>query len=265
MLEAVVSGVLQGITEWLPISSEGVLVLVKTRIFHSPQGLPHLMEQALFLHLGTFLAALIYFRKDVISLLKAFFRFNKAKKDQETVLTFLIIATLMSGFLGLLLFKLLERASSSFALAGKGIIVLISCLLLINAFLQIKAGRKRGEKKESALTTRDGFLLGFLQGMAVLPGLSRSGLTVSGLLLNKFDSASALRVSFLMSLPIVFFGNLFLNLTDFVFTFNALLALFLSFLFGILTIGFLLRLAKKVNFGWFVLSFAALSFLSLLF
>ena len=94
--------------------------------------------------------------------------------------------------------------------------------------------------------TGDGVLLGVAQGLAALPGLSRSGLTVSVLLLRKFDGATALKLSFLVSLPIVLFGNLFLNLNDFAFSAEALVGLFFSFLFGILTIDLLLKAAKKI-------------------
>ncbi|GAG03940.1 unnamed protein product, partial [marine sediment metagenome] len=106
--------------------------------------------------------------------------------------------------------------------------------------------------------------LGIVQGFSSLPGLSRSGITISTLLLKKFDDTSALRLSFLMSLPVVLFGNLFLNLNDFTLTSAAIYGLLASFIFGLLTIHILMNLSKRINFGWFVLIFAVLLMASVL-
>jgi undecaprenyl-diphosphatase len=89
----------------------------------------------------------------------------------------------------------------------------------------------------------------------VLPGLSRSGLTVAALLFRKFEDTEALRLSFLMSLPIVLGGNIILNATSFELSPVAVWGVVTSFLFGLLTIHLLFRLAKKVNFAWFAVLF----------
>jgi undecaprenyl-diphosphatase len=101
--------------------------------------------------------------------------------------------------------------------------------------------------------------------LAVLPGLSRSGLTISALLLRKFDNASALKLSFLMSLPVVLGGNIVLNFKYFTFSTELLLGLIFSFIFGLLTISLLLKIARKVNFGWFVLIFGVVMIISIVF
>jgi hypothetical protein len=110
------------------------------------------------------------------------------------------------------------------------------------------------------IKNKDGFILGLVQGFAVLPGLSRSGLTVAALLLSKFDEETSIRLSFLMSLPIVLAGNIALNF-DYITEFNSdmLIGLLAAFIFGYLTIGVLLKLARKINFGWFVIIFGVLS------
>jgi len=115
------------------------------------------------------------------------------------------------------------------------------------------------------LTWTDGIILGIAQGFAALPGLSRSGLTVSALLLRKFDNALSLRLSFLMSLPIVLAGNILLNFNELTWSKGTFWSLLFSFLFGLLTIHFLLKIAKKINFGLFVLFFGILTILSTLF
>ncbi len=112
----------------------------------------------------------------------------------------------------------------------------------------------------------DSLLLGGVQGLATLPGISRSGITVSTLLLKKFDDTTALKLSFLMSLPIILLGNILLNIGDIAQTFAtaSIYGLLTSFIFGLLTIHALIKLSKKINFGWFVLVFAILMMLSIL-
>jgi len=262
MFESTILGIIQGIAEWLPISSEGLLVLVKTNIFGDVSGLKGIIRIALFLHLGTFFAALVYFRKDVFSLIKSFFKYKSADEEHKKILIFLIVATVISGIIGFLFINIFIKLEDQINITPKIITLIIGLLLLITAFLQIKAP-SRGYKNSKDLKIKDGVLLGLMQGLAVLPGLSRSGLTVSTLLLRKFDDTQSLRLSFLMSLPIVLFGNIFLNVNDSLFSTEALIGLIFAFVFGILTIHLLLKLAKKINFGYFVLIFAVLTILSL--
>ena len=86
MLEQIILGTIQGIAEWLPVSSEGILVLIKTNFF-AEQGLEEAIKQILFLHLGTFLAALVYFRKDVLSLIKTLFNYKSANLETKKILS----------------------------------------------------------------------------------------------------------------------------------------------------------------------------------
>jgi len=245
MLEQIILGTVQGIVEWLPISSEGVVVLLAKNFF-GQTSLELLIKKALFLHLGTFLAALIYFRKEVFFLLK-----------DRKLLNFLIISTLISGLLGYGLVKIFLE------IPAKTVILIIGLLLLLTAGFQLKT-KKQEYKERKDLTFRDGILLGLVQGLAALPGLSRSGLTVSTLLIRRFKSSEALTLSFLMSLPIVLGGNIILNFNQFAFSPENLLGLLFSFIFGFLTIGLLLKLAEKINFGYFVLIFALLIIVSVL-
>jgi len=250
MIEQLVLGIIQGITEWLPVSSEGLLVLTQTHLF-GQKDLSDFISQALFLHLGTFLAALVYFRKEILKL-------SKNKK----LARFLIITTLISGAVGFLFLQLIKGIESQVEITGKAATLLVGLLLLITGGLQIKS-KNQGKKTQKQLTTADGVVLGFVQGLAALPGLSRSGSTVAILLLLGFSKTESLKLSFLMSLPIVFLGNLVLN-------FSYLSApafwwgLLASFIFGLLTIRLLLKLAQKINFGKFVIFFGALTIISVL-
>lgn len=254
-------GIIQGITEWLPISSEGVIFLVKINLLNSLQSVETMVKTALFLHLGTLLAVLIYFRKEIIHLLKALFKYSSADLEEKQILKFLIISTLISGTFGFLLLKSFSGIIET-NFTGRLITGLIGVFLLLTAFIQIKSKKKKTYKKAKDLTNSDSILLGFVQGLAVLPGLSRSGLTVSALLLRKFDDFDSLRLSFLMSLPIVLAGNIILNFEYFSLTVNNAIAIFFAFLFGILTIDLLLKLAKKVNFGYFVLLFGLITIIA---
>lgn len=271
MYEYLFLGIIQGIAEWLPVSSEGLLFLAKAN-FLGESDLGSLLETALFLHLGTFLAALVYFRKRVWSLLRALIRYNTATPQNKNILSFLIIATLISGILGYGLVILAENLGGELNITSDIITLGIGLLLLITAVLQYRAqkgGREENLYKNSLkectqIKKKDGVLLGVVQSFAALPGLSRSGLTVSALLLRKFDDNIALELSFLMSLPIVLGGNIILNWDQFSVEPYAWVGLISSFVFGLLTIDLLLRLARRINFAHFVLFFAILTIASVL-
>jgi len=261
MFEYVILGIIQGIAEWLPVSSEGLIILAKTNFFHTPGNLEEAITQALFLHLGTFLAALIYFRRDVKKLVKTIFSYRSQSQETQKLFSFLLITTMISGAFGLLLIKTLTYISSQLESQGTIITLMIGCLLLGTAFLELKA-KKSGYRNLCDLTIVDSILLGIVQGFAALPGFSRSGLTVSALLLRKLDKTYALKLSFLMSLPIVLAGNIALNTNALVWTVEALAGLFFSFIFGLAAIHLFLKLAEKINFGYFVLLFGVLTILS---
>ncbi len=259
ILQQILVGIIQGITEWIPISSSGFLALVFANFFQITD-LSVIIQNILWLHLGTFFAALIYFRKDVAHLFISLFQYKKSDKPTKKTLKFLIISTIISGILGFILITGLGMYQDKFSVTGKVISLAVGILLLITGLLQLKIKKNHDSKLRSIkhLTLSDGILLGFAQGLSSLPGLSRSGITVSTLMLRKFNDTTALRLSFLMSLPIVFFGNIILNVPDFSFTAFSVISLITSFIFGLLTIHVLIKLSKKINFGWFVLIFALL-------
>lgn len=260
MIEQIILGTIQGITEWLPISSEALIIFIQNTFFNSEATIETLLRGALFLHLGTFLAALVYFRKEVLKLIKTLISFKSSSPEEKNILIFLIISTFISGIIGLGFYFLISK--SNFTLNSLLINLIIGALLLITAYLQLKTKKENGFKKEGDATLKDGIILGVVQGFAIFPGLSRSGLTISSLLLRKYNDTSALKLSFLMSLPIVLAGNLILNFKELIFISENIIGLIFSFIFGILTIEALLKITKKVNFGYFVLFFAFLVIIS---
>lgn len=261
MFEQIILGMVQGIAEWLPISSEGMIVLVKTHFFQGTDRFTDIIKLALFLHLGTFCAAFVYFFKDVIVLIRGLFNFSKQTEETQKLTFFLILTTLISGVLGLCLIKTVEHLTLSVGSIGQILTALVGGLLLITGYLELKA-HKGGHRDTTQLKISDSIILGIVQGCAALPGLSRSGLTVSTLLLRRFTKTSALKLSFLMSLPIVLAGNIVLNLNEFTISKEGLIGLGCSFIFGLLTIHILLKLAEKFNFGLFVIGFGVLTLLA---
>jgi len=256
MIESFVLGIVQGIAEWIPISSEGALVLVQTHFF-GEQSVSHAIGVAVFLHLGTFFAALVYFRKDVFALLKTLTHYKHADERDKSLFRFLLIATVISGSIGAGLLALLGDVEGSFAHATTLVTGGIGVLLLITGVLQLRV-RPDDDRTVASFGGRNSILLGIVQGFAALPGLSRSGLTVSALLLRGYRDDEALRISFLMSLPIVLAGNILLGLRSVTFSIESLIAVVVSFAFGLLSIGILLRLARAVQFGYFVAIFGIL-------
>jgi len=262
ILQQVILGIIQGITEWLPISSSGFVALAASNWFNITS-LDVLIRTALFFHLGTFLAALIYFRKDVVELFYTLFKYKQASIIRRKTFNFILIATLISGIMGILILKGLAGLDSTLEITGKAITAAIAILLLITGIIQIKP-KNKGLRKEQTLKINDAIILGAAQGLSTLPGLSRSGTTVSALLIRKFDDTTALKLSFLLSLPIVLIGNIFLNIQEIVTGSFPLWGVFSAFIFGLLTIHGLMKLSKKINFAWFALIFGILMLFSLL-
>ncbi|MFC2175083.1 undecaprenyl-diphosphate phosphatase [archaeon] len=242
MLEYLVFGVLQGIFEWLPVSSEGILTLAAVQM-----AVAQPLQLALYLHLGTVLAVLVYFRKDVMAL----------PRDKK-LLRFLGIATACSLPLGLALYMALKQLSFGSSLwylvVGVG-------LIATGLFIHKKKGGLKTTKKTS---DKDAVIAGVLQGFAVIPGVSRSGITLFALLGREYTPRAALVLSFLMSVPVVLAANALVLLDGFAVVPEHFLALVPAFVFGLLSIEVLLKLAEKVNFSWFAWGFGGLSVLAFL-
>lgn len=260
MLEALVLGLAQGVTEWLPVSSTAVVWLLKEGLFGSDPA-SETLRLALFLHLGTVLAAAVYLWRDVLALTRALIRGGGEEPARRRTLWFLIVSTAITGAVGVGLMEALEALEPALRGAGRAITAGIGGLLLVTAALQwIRP--EGGLRGANDLRFIDGILLGFVQGLAVLPGLSRSGLTVPTLLLRRVDDEEALRLSFLMSLPVVLGGNVVLNAEAATPHAPALIGLGASFLAGLATIHVLLRLARRLDFAVFVLVFGLATLLA---
>lgn len=230
-------GIVQGILEWIPISSEGVVSLVSQWLIEKVNPI----DLALSLHLGTLFACLFYFRKDwkkVITL-----------KDSK-LLRFLMISTFVSLLVGFPIYKLIKNMA-----VGNGLLVIMGFGLLLTAFFHKK--KKIFEMGFNKLAT----LTGFLQGLAVIPGLSRSGSTIFGLSLGKLSPSETLKISYMMSVPVILASSVYLFLENPSLILGGWPSLISGFLMGFLSLHFLINWAQKINFFKFALIFALLCFL----
>lgn len=252
LIESIILGVIQGITEWLPVSSEGISSLVMVSFFG--KGLGEAIFYSLWLHLGTLLAAVVYFRKDINILIKALPDYlarrkksNQIKENQNNLLSFLIISTIISGIIG---GGLIVYGVEKLNFLGEIAMAVIGAFLIITGILQFSARKKKQLHKEP--TKMDSLILGLVQSLSVFPGLSRSGLTVSALLFRSYDSKQALKLSFLMSIPLVLVAQVGLGLMGKIsLTIDSLVAVAVAFVVGLLSINVLMKVAERINFGWF--------------
>lgn len=247
VLIAIVVGVLQGIFEWLPISSEGNITVVLSSLGESPE---QAVAFALFLHLGTAISATAYYRGEIreeLALLWTW-RPRTASTEQHSRTTFLLVATLVSGVAGIASYAVLEELVSS--LTGGAVVVVIGCLLVATGGFQ----RLSSSVSQESMATPgllDAVLVGLAQGVAILPGVSRSGSTTGVLLLRGYDGPVSFRLSFLLSIPAAIGGGVLAaldtGLMGVSFT-GGVAALVSAALVGYLTIGALMRVVNRVPF-----------------
>lgn len=249
ILQYIFIGVVQGIVEWLPISSQGNLVILLTNVFNVPVSLA--LDYSVYLHIGTVLAAIIYFRKQLFSL----FSYNNIKalvSKKHTSNTKELWFIVFSVFVTTIMFCLLYFFYKNMTLLSiKAITLLVGVLLIITGIIQTYAKKRKSVKKK--LTTKNAFFVGLLQSFAIFPGISRSGITTSALVFERFSPKDALKYSFLLSIPTIIIAEVAYVVINGVSSFNVFLiiSIITSFIVGYLTIDFLLKVANKINFALF--------------
>jgi len=259
MLEPIVFGILQGIFEWLPISSQGNLVLVMVGL--AGIAATEAFKLSIFLHIGTLFSALVYLRKDVAQVLRGLVEYKPCySSETDSLVSFLLLSTIITAIVGLPLFLYISAAE----FAGEVLLALVGLALIITGIIQ-KLSPAKGAGK--SLNLKDTILLGFLQGLSIIPGISRSGITTSALLLRKYEAKQALRLSFLMSLPAVFMAEVALvafgSLPE-VTAAEAAVGIGTAFIVGLASIHALLKLAGRVSFWKFCIAIGVIAMLPLL-
>lgn len=233
-LQATILGVVQGITEWLPISSDGHLVLFE-KLMH----LSVPVSFDIFLHVGSLLVIIVFFRKQIVELSKSFFHHpNTWPEDRKKWWVYLIISTLVTGIVGLLIYPHIENYRTiSFASTG---------LLITSAFVLASRFAKGG----GSFNYWVAILLGLVQGLAVLPGISRSGLVLSLALLLGLNKKQAFDYTFILAIPAIV-ASFVLSLTDFVWQPIYLWGLFITIVVGFASLFLLKKIVNQDKFYWF--------------
>lgn len=245
ILQAAFLGLVQGLTEFLPVSSSGHLAIAQHFLSGFEQ--PGLLFDVL-LHAGTMAAVVLYFRRDLIKLVLCCGP-GGAREDRR-VLLMLILASVPTAIIGLAAKDWVEQLFEMMPVVG--------AMLLVTGLLLFYAGRARsGGREMSQLSRTDALLVGIAQGLAVMPGISRSGATIGCLLLRGISADAAARFSFLLALPAVG-GATLLHLKDLGQVGGGELPAYLvgtlvAFVSGLLAIRLLLSVLRRRRLGGFAL------------
>lgn len=257
---ALLVGIIQGIVEWLPISSQGNVSLFIT-VFSDVDPVVA-VDLALFVQLGTIVSASAYYRDDIAEAIANApgWRPKSAYAPANADTTFIVLASAATGVVGIPLYLTLREAVSG--MAGGLFIALVGALLVVTGVLQRKTENLDIAGKETP-TFRDTLLVGGLQGFAILPGISRSGTTVSVMLLRGYEGPVSLRLSFLLSIPASLGAAILVVLSGGglpgISPLAAVVALVSSALVGYLTIDALMRFVERVPFWQVCIALGALA------
>ncbi|MEL6809931.1 MAG: undecaprenyl-diphosphate phosphatase [Bacteroidota bacterium] len=244
--ESIVLGIVQGLTEFLPVSSSGHLELGKALL--GDNSVPE--ESLLFtvvLHFATALSTLVVFRKDVWEILSGLFKFTW---NEETQFSLKIIVSMLPAVIVGVLFE--EQLEAFFG----GSIAFVGGMLIITAILLWLADRARNTGKK--VSYKNAFVIGISQAIAMLPGISRSGATISTSVLLGNDKTKAARFSFLMVVPLIFgkiakdivSGDLSTETANFTTLGLGFAAAFIS---GLFACTWMIALVRKSKLSWFAI------------
>lgn len=240
IFQAIIMGIVQGLGEFLPISSSAHLVLIPWLFGWKDLGLTFDVA----LHMGTLLAVILYFWKDWMGLFKG--ALSRKPSKEKRLFWYLVIATVPGAIIGL---ALEDKAATVFRSP-----LLIGIMLILMGLILYWADRKRQLRTMETMTLMDAVLIGLSQALAIIPGVSRAGSTMTTARLLSMTREDAARFSFLMSTPIILGAGLLsvrhLHATDINLAF--VVGIITAFIVGILSISFLLRFLKTNNFKIFV-------------
>ncbi len=244
LLQGILLGIVQGLTEFLPVSSSGHLVIL--------QSLMNIKESSLafdaLLHLGTLIAVVIYFRAELLLLVRSVWRWAVHREsDRYSRLAFyLVVATLPAAAAGVAFEDWIDEAFQSLTVVGV-------MLIVTGAILWLSEISEADGKTLEAINIKDSLWVGLAQMAAILPGLSRSGATISAALWQGFDRQEAARFSFLLSVPIIF-GAAAVSLKDGLTTAglaNIAVSMAAAAVSGFLAIALLMRLIQEQRLRYF--------------
>jgi undecaprenyl-diphosphatase len=240
ILEALMLGIVQGLTEWLPISSSGHLVIAEEALGLSA-GMNLVFD--LILHLGTLCAVVVFFRKELARIVTSIVKLHPAEGSQEEKLRFmgilLLIGTIPAAIAGVLFKDAIEQV---FDIRYVGIALIANAIMLFS-FERFWA---KGTKKDAKLL--DAIVIGLFQAVAIIPGISRSGSTISGGMLRGLERETAAVFAFLLSVPTLVgafvYGFLTLNKFDTDLA-SSIVGFGAAFLVGLVSIEYLLKAVRS--------------------
>lgn len=244
MIKYLFLGIVQGLTEFLPISSSAHLVIIQKILGLSGQE----VILSVILHLGTTLALILFFFKDILKLLS----------NRRQVL-YIIIVTSITGVIGIWGKEFFEGLFSSVNSVAIALVITGAILILTRGFIT---------GKRNNLQIKDAIILGFAQGVAIIPGISRSGITISSLLFRGLDKEISFKFSFLTSIPAIF-GAVLLEAREINYVLetgfiNFSAGFIFSFLTGLISLWilkFILQRAKFYYFGYYCIIVAIITLL----
>lgn len=252
-IEGIILGVIQGLTEFLPVSSTAHLVIIP-ELFKWNSPLLNSLTFDVALHTGTLLAVVAYFFRDTVELISGFFRglakrnFNTDPRTRLSILVFL--GTIPAGVLGVLLDKWVEDQFRTPA-------VLATSMIVIGILMWYAERVAARTKRTDSMSIKDALIVGLSQALALVPGTSRSGITISSGLLLGYQREDAARFSFLLSIPVIA-GAAIVKLRDFAHGIPShdiapiLLGILFSAIFGFLSIKFFMRYLQRHSLNAFV-------------
>ena len=244
IIDAIILGIIQGLTEFLPVSSSGHLELGKAIL--GDNSVPE--ESLLFtvvLHFATALSTIVVFRKDILEIIKGIFKFEW--NDDMQFFTKIVVSMLPAVVVGLFFEEQLEQ------LFG-GNILLVGCMLIVTAILLFLADKAKTTNKK--VSFKNAFIIGVSQAIAMLPGISRSGATISTSVLLGNDKTKAARFSFLMVVPLIFgkiakdilSGDLTYDASNFTALSSGFVAAFIA---GLFACTWMIAIVKKSKLSYF--------------
>jgi undecaprenyl-diphosphatase len=264
--EAILLGAVEGFTEFLPISSTGHLTILESLLGHSIDD-PDITAFTAIIQVGAVLATLIFLRRDIVRIVSAWVR-GLARPDQRVERDYrfgwaVILGSLPIGIVGFAFKDEIETTLRSLWFVG-------SALILWSFVMWFADSRATQRRHEDDVTWRDTLIIGLTQCLALIPGVSRSGATMSAGLLREIDRVAVTRLSFFLSIPALSAAAIFQTIDEFDNISNGvgwgptLLATAVSFVVAFAAVAWLLRYIARHDYGIFIRYRIALGTLVLL-
>lgn len=255
IFQAIVLGIIQGITAYIPVSSKTQVILFGTILFGL--SFKELLSFALAVHIGDIIASVYLFRKELLSIVGIVPKIEEVAnienlQENKKIFYFMGVSLFFTAIIGIPLYLGVRDFFSD--LASTALLAFIGIILIIMTAIQVLSKSKSGEAK---LDLKRTIISGMAQGLAVLPGISRSGITTCSLLILNIDKERAVKLSFIMSIPMISAAIILFNFTD---GFGELsipiiiAGIIASTFSSYLTMKTMLELVRKIKFYYFTLA-----------